>query len=292
LKKPHPFEQRIHGTALRLVMRLFGALPLDRASAVGGWLTRQIGPWLPVHRIAERNLRRALPELGEADVRRTLAAMWDNLGRITGEYPHLAALAADEERVQIVDHSGVRAALDKGKAGGILISAHYGNWELCPVPALRIGLPLSVFHRALNNPFSDAVIQELRRPLVTGRFLPKGRKGALAAMSLLKGRQFVGLLVDQKQNDGIPVEFFGREAMTTPAPAVFHQHFRAPVAAARVERLKGARFRIIVQSVPMVDTGDRVADVATNTRRINALFEDWIRARPDLWFWPHRRWPD
>ncbi len=273
-------------------MRLFGALPLDRASAVGGWLTRQIGPRLPVHRIAERNLRRALPELDEGEVRRTLAAMWDNLGRVAGEYPHLAALVADEERVQVVDDSGVLAALDKGEAGGILISAHFGNWELCPVPALRAGLPLSVFHRALNNPYSNVVIQELRRPLVTGRFLPKGRKGALAAMSLLKGGQFVGLLVDQKENDGIPAEFFGREAMTTLAPAVFHQRYEAPVAAARVERLKGARFRIVVEWVPMVDTGDRAADVAANTRRINALFEDWIRARPDLWFWPHRRWPN
>jgi KDO2-lipid IV(A) lauroyltransferase len=272
-------------------MRLFGALPLDRASAVGGWLTRHIGPRLPAHRIAEDNLRHALPELDDAEVRRTLNAMWDNLGRIAGEYPHLAALVADEERVQVVDDSGVRAALKDGAAGGILISAHFGNWELSPVPALRAGLSVSLFHRALTNPFSDGIIQELRQPLITGRFLAKGRKGALGAMGLLKGGQFVGLLVDQKENDGIGVEFFGREAMTTPAPAVFHQRFKAPVAAARVERLKGARFRIVVESVPMVDTGQRDADVAANTRRINALFEDWIRARPDLWFWPHRRWP-
>jgi KDO2-lipid IV(A) lauroyltransferase len=263
LKKPNPFRQRLHGAALRLIMKFFGALPLDRASALGGWLTRHIGPMLPAHRIAEGNLRRALPELDDAEVRRTLDAMWDNLGRIAGEYPHLAALVADEERVQVVDDSGVRAALKDGAAGGILISAHFGNWELSPVPALRAG----------------------------GRFLAKGRKGALGAMGLLKGGQFVGLLVDQKENDGIGAEFFGREAMTTPAPAVFHQRFKAPVAAARVERMKGARFRIVVESVPMVDTGQRDADVAANTRRINALFEGWIRARPDLWFWPHRRWP-
>ena len=272
-------------------MKVFGALPLDTASAVGGWLARHIGPRLPVHRIAERNLRRALPELGEAEVRRTLAAMWDILGRIAGEYPHLAALISDEERVQVVDESGVFAALAAASGGCILISAHYGNWELCPVPAMRAGLELSPFHRALSNPYSDAIIQELRQPLVTGRYLAKGRKGALAAMSLLKSGGFIGLLVDQKQNDGISVSFFGREAMTTPAPAVFHHRFKAPVVAGRVERLGGAHFRIIVEPVPMVDTGQRAADVAANTRRINALFEDWIRARPDLYLWPHQRWP-
>lgn len=273
-------------------MGLFGALPLDVASALGGWLGRRIGPWLSAHRIAERNLRHALPELGDAEVKRILGAMWDNLGRVAGEFPHFEQFIADQARVEIVDEAGIREWLRNERPGAIVISAHYGNWELCPVSAVRAGLQVSLFHRAANNPYSDAVIQHLRRPLASGGFLAKGRKGAHAAMALLKNRELVALLVDQKQNDGIAVEFFGRPAMTTPAPALFHQRFKVPVVACRVERTRGARFRIVIERLEMADTGERAADIAANTRRINALFEDWIRARPELWLWPHRRWPD
>lgn len=84
--------------------------------------------------------------------------------------------------------------------------------------------------------------------------------------------------------------FFGRDAMTTPAAAAFAQRMRVPIAAGKVERLRGADFRITAYRVEQAETGDRRADIAETTRRINALFEEWIRERPDLWFWVHRRW--
>jgi KDO2-lipid IV(A) lauroyltransferase len=109
---------------------------------------------------------------------------------------------------------------------------------------------------------------------------------------MLKGGAHIGMLVDQKQNEGIAVSFFGRDAMTTPAAAAFAQRMRVPIAAGKVERLHGAYFRITAYRVEQAETGDGRADIAETTRRINALFEEWIRERPDLWFWVHRRWPD
>jgi KDO2-lipid IV(A) lauroyltransferase len=68
--------------------------------------------------------------------------------------------------------------------------------------------------------------------------------------------------------------------------------FQVPLVPVRVERLDGARFRVTVYP-PMTlrDTGDRAADVLDAMTRINALFEDWIRERPEQWLWLHRRWP-
>ncbi len=292
MAKRHPLHQRLDAAALRAGLLLFGALPLDAASALGGWLGRTLGPWLAANRVADRNLRRALPNLGDAEVRATLRAMWENLGRLGAEFPHLEELIADEERVQVVDEAGLMAKLREEGRGALAISAHFGNWELCSVPALRSALRFNLFYRAATNPHSDKVIQEIRRPLATGGFLPKGQKGARAAMALLKRGEGIGMLADQKENSGIPVAFFGREAMTSSAPASLAQRFKVPVIAHRVERTGGAHFRITVESIEMVHSGDREADVAANTRRINALFEDWITARPDLWLWAHRRWPD
>jgi lauroyl/myristoyl acyltransferase len=70
-------------------MALFRVIGLPAASRLGGFIGRNILCWLPPDRIARANLLRAFPEktLAERDaIRRT---MWDNLGRVVGEYPHL-----------------------------------------------------------------------------------------------------------------------------------------------------------------------------------------------------------
>jgi hypothetical protein len=64
-------------------------LPLDAASALGGFLGRSIGRHLGVSRQALRNLRLAMPEIGAVEGWRVIRGMWDNLGRVIAEYPHL-----------------------------------------------------------------------------------------------------------------------------------------------------------------------------------------------------------
>ncbi len=101
------------------------------------------------------------------------------------------------------------------------------------------------------------------------------------------------MLVDQKQNDGIPVPFFGRDAMTAPAIGRLALRFNCPVVPIRTERLDGARFRFtVLPPIELAPTGDGAFDVAAAMARINALIEEWVRARPGQWLWLHRRWPD
>jgi len=285
-------QYRAEALFARLFLGLFALLPLDAASGFGGWLARQIGPKLRAHRTAERNLRRSLPELTDTQVRTVLRMMWDNIGRVVGEYPHLQELATSPSRVEMVDPNGIATRLRADGIGAVLVTAHFGNWELAAVPGFRVGLNQANFYRAPNNPYVDALMKRLRGSLAPGGYLPKGHEGARRGLATLKAGGHVAMLVDQKQNEGLAIEFFGRPAMTTPAPAVFAQRLGLPIVAGRVERLKGANFRITIVDVPMAASGDRVADIAETTRRINTMFEDWIRARPELWFWVHRRWPD
>src|SRR5437879_2555311 len=72
-----------------LLFALLGPLPPDAASALGGMLARRIGPRLGVSNRARRNLRSALPELSATQIEAILRGMWDNLGRVAAEYPHL-----------------------------------------------------------------------------------------------------------------------------------------------------------------------------------------------------------
>ena len=120
-----------------------------------------------------------------------------------------------------------------------------------------------------------------------------GAGGAKKLIEALSRGEHLGMLVDQKLNEGIAVPFFGRDAMTAPALAQLALRFGCPVVPARVERLDGAHFRLTVYPpLTLATSGDRQADIAAAMGQINALIEEWIRARPEQWLWLHRRWPD
>ncbi len=268
---------------------IFRVLPIDGASGLGGFLGRTIGPRLRLSRRARHNLALAMPELTPAEIGRIVIDMWDNLGRSAGEMPHVPNLDPFDGsgRIEIVGMEHV----EEGKRAGaaIVFSGHIANWELMPAMAHRVGLEIELIYRAANNPWVDRLIQNLRR----GSLHPKGAQGARLAVTALKAGRPLGLLADQKMNDGIAVPFFGRPAMTAPALAELARKFGAPIYPVRTERLKGARFRITVMAPWTIpETGDRRADVAEAMRRVNALLETWIRDKPAQWLWLHRRWPE
>ena len=285
----YPLEAVVVG----LAFALFGALPIDRASALGGWLGRMLGPRLPVTRVAERNLRRAFPDRSAAEIAAIVRGMWDNLGRVAGEFPHLGKVDvyASDGRVEAVGAEHLDALRASG-ASAIFFSAHLGNWEIASLCTSQKGMPLAFAYRAANNPFVARLLNSLRAP-IGGVHYPKGADGAKKLVAALRKGQHLGMLVDLKLREGIPVPFFGRDAMTAPVVGQLALKFRCPLLPVRVERLAGARFRLTVYPpMELPSSGDRQADVAETMRRINALFEEWIRARPEQWLWIHHRWPD
>lgn len=288
---PVRLRYRIEAVAAYLLFALMAALPIDAASALGGWLGRTIGPRLAACKKARRNLARAMPELSETARERIVVGMWDNLGRVVAEYPHIVAIGRDPARAELVGAEHLERLAGDGKPG-FLVGGHLANWEMAPVAVAHNGLPLAVVYRPPNNPAVDRLIRFARRDISTG-LLPKSAEGARALIRLMTAGGHAGLLVDQKMNDGIPVPFFGRDAMTAPAIASLALKYDAPIVPARVERLGGAHFRVtLYPPLELPRTGDRNADIRAVMTRINALLEDWVRQRPEQWLWLHRRWPD
>jgi KDO2-lipid IV(A) lauroyltransferase len=101
------------------------------------------------------------------------------------------------------------------------------------------------------------------------------------------------MLIDQKMNDGIAVPFFGRPAMTATALALLALRHDCVVVPARILRLKGAHFRVILEPpVELPRSGNAAADRLALMTRVNAIVEAWLREKPEQWLWLHRRWPD
>jgi KDO2-lipid IV(A) lauroyltransferase len=272
-------------------MSLFAAIPVDWASRAGGCIGRMIGPRLGISRRALRNLRRAMPENSEAENRRILSSMWDNLGRSVAEFPHLARICREGTgRVEIANGARLAGLIGGGETA-IFFGGHFANWEVGPSTIHRVlGDSLLSVYRAANNPWVNRL---MRRHLRSRQVVAKGNVGGRELVRHLRQGGHVAMLVDQKMNDGIAVPFFGREAMTAPAIARLALRFHCPVVPVRVERLAGARFRLtVLPPVPIVDTGDGARDVLAGMTSINAIVEGWVRARPEQWLWLHRRWPE
>lgn len=275
--------------AARLILALARALGPVGASNLGGALARGIGPLLPVSRVARDNLARAMPELDAAARDRVLREMWENLGRTVAELPHLPAL---QWEIAGGEHLSPIAA-----RGGpaIMVSGHIGNWEVLPPALARLGIRMGSVYRAADNRAVDALVNSLRAQAVEGEPLPlfpKGAQGARAALKFLSGGGVLGMLADQKLNDGIAVPLLGLTAMTAPAPAQLALRFRCPIIPGRVQRLGPCRFRLVVEPpLPYPDTADRQAAIRALTLAVNDRLSAWIRERPAEWLWLHRRWP-
>src|SRR5262249_24756835 len=99
-----PFTYRLQGWGAALSFGAFGLLPIDWASALGADLARRIGPSLGISERARRNLRRAFPGLPEIEVECIVTEMWDNLGRVAAEYPHLREIRVFEAGGRVETH--------------------------------------------------------------------------------------------------------------------------------------------------------------------------------------------
>ena len=291
-RHPVSWAYRFEAWGAGLLFAMLGSLPLDAASALGGALARRIGPRLGVSNRARRNLHAALPQLSAPQIEAIVRGMWDNLGRVAAEYPHLRHIRVfgPGNRVETRGLEHLDQALAAGRQV-ILFGGHLGNWEIAALAAGQRGLDIAQIYRPANNPLIDRMIARLRGG--NGELIPKGAIASRRAVAALRRGGHVSLLADQKLNEGIAVPFFGRPAMTAPALALLALHFDCTVLPARVERLQGARFRLtIYPPLDLPRTGDRDAAVLAIMAAVNAMLEGWIRERPEQWFWVHSRWPD
>lgn len=273
------------------LMGLFKTLGVDAASAAGGFLGRHVFYRLPPANTARSNLTAAFPEKSPDEIETIVRAVCENLGRVVAEYPHLHELTVGPEgRIIVEGEEYLEAAMNSGK-GIMFISGHFANWEMMPVAAMQKGIECAIVYRPPNNPFVDRWISRMRAKGGPKEQITKGAQGTRRIFTMLRRGKGILMLVDQKTWEGVPAPFFGREAMTTPAPASLALRMGAILLPASAERLGGARFRVRVHPpVAFEPTGDSDKDVLALTAKITATIEQIVRERPSQWLWTHRRW--
>jgi KDO2-lipid IV(A) lauroyltransferase len=274
-----------------LLMSLFHVLGIDAASAAGGFLGRQVYYRLPPAKTARANLRAAFPDMSDEEIERIVLAVCENLGRVAAEYPHLDKLTLGPEgRIVLEGRELIEEAVRTGK-GVMYISGHFANWETMPVTAALLGLESAIVYRPPNNPFVDRYISRMRSKGGPKEQITKSAQGTRRIFTMLRRGKGILMLVDQKTWEGVPAPFFGRNVMTTPAPASLALKLGAILLPVTAKRVNGAHFHVKVHPpIRFEPTGDAERDVMAITTEINATLERIVREDPKHWLWTHHRW--
>lgn len=283
------FRYLLEAMLLHMLFVLFSCLSAKKASDLGGFLGRSIGPHLSVNRKARRHIKNALPQKSFEEQELIIRGMWDNLGRVIAEYPHLKEIS--NKHTQIIGADYVQEYL-KTKRPIVFIGAHLANWEInCAATYTQLGHSIDLTYRAPNNPWIDKLLEKCRT--LSGRLkaFPKSRDSARLIMQSLKEKRSLGILIDQKFNEGVDVRFFDQSAMTNPIFVRLCQKYNCPLVPVRNERVNGCEFKLTVyKPIPVFNEDGSPREIEDVIKDAHNLLESWIIERPEQWIWLHRRW--
>jgi KDO2-lipid IV(A) lauroyltransferase len=279
----------LEAVGIQFLFAVFKMLPLDIASNVGGFLGKIIGPHLKSNQTAIENLRRCLPKKDKWEYDMILKGMWENLGRSAAELPHLREIAHERVEFEGLD---VFKQLATDNLPAIFISGHFANWEAGSAAiVLNKGMPLSVVFRQPNNPWVAMMMEDVRGLDGQQQMIQKSRTGTKQMMAAMQEGRHVGMLIDQKYNEGIAVPFMGHPAMTSPAFANLCQRFECPLVPIELERTYGANFKLTFHPpMKLFDDNGKPLPIKTVIEDAHHYLENWITERPAQWLWLHRRW--
>jgi KDO2-lipid IV(A) lauroyltransferase len=282
-------RQRAEYVAVRGALAMAGALPMGIARAIGagtGTLAWVLGVR---RRVCLDNITRALG-VNRAQASRIARRSYQNLGRSLMEFAAFRRWSGADvlARVDIDGMDHLVRAREAGR-GVLLVAGHYGNWEMLGAAIGHHGHPISFVVGQQTNHRVDDVMNDLRRAQGIG-IIPRGT-ALRKVLQALRANQAVALLADQDaRKGGVMVDFLGRPASTVRGPALFALRAGCPILPVFIRR-DGGRHRATVEPPLWPDPArDEDAAVLDLTQRYTDALARQVRAHPDQYFWPHRRW--
>jgi KDO2-lipid IV(A) lauroyltransferase len=243
-------------------------------------------------RVALENLATAFGDaLDDAGRRRVARACWRHYGRITADAAAFPRLRAEDigAFIRYEGLDAVKSAYAEGH-GVLVISGHFGHWELTAYMQGFLGLPMMLITKPMENPRLERMLAALRAG--SGNEVVAKANAVREAVRALARGIGVAVMIDQDARAaGIFVPFFGRPSSTIPTVGMMHLRTGAAVVATFSYPEPDGGWRIVYERLTFPGlTGDRERDVRRITEETTALLEARIRERPELWMWMHRRW--
>ncbi|MCP3867288.1 MAG: lysophospholipid acyltransferase family protein [Gammaproteobacteria bacterium] len=298
-RKPK-FVQRLEYAVAYLLIAIAQSLPFAAVRVLGSFLGNLF------YNLARRRRRIALENLRHAygdsqspeELKRIARESFISFFYTFLEIFKFKKMLHDPDRILDLSHEteSIEALLQrvqevhKASGGCIFVTPHLGNWEVLPHASAYIGVPLVVVARPLSNAYLEKLLYSDRT--ATGQILiPKRNAMFMLQKTLHKGNS-IGLLADQATRKAISVDFFGRQATTTPVPAILAVSYRRPiVVVACCRNAVGKGFDgFMAEPIWPGEYQSEKQEIYRLTREMNAAMESIIRQRPEQYLWMHNRW--
>ncbi len=275
--------QILQGAVAAVLLGLAALIPYRMASNAGSALARTLGPFLPWHKRGMANLAHVYPDMSEAERRKIMDGVWDNLGRTLGE---LAQISKVGETVTVTGMEHV----PKDDGPVIIVTAHMANWEALTWFSRIWGRELTNVYRRPNNVYVDKLLK-LRTYGLPVRLIEKSDRAGIHLLRQLRAGGAITLFVDQKGTTGdLLIPFMGKNALTIRTPAILAAKTGATVIAGRMVR-KNRHDLTIVASPPLRPLKDSSPEAEREfMQQVNDVITGWVEENPEQWLWIHRRW--
>ncbi len=291
VKPSKRLKHLVEYAALRMVSAVITLLPRAQAAAAGRSIGRIIHFLMGSRaQIGKKNLLDSFPGMDVKQADTLIKKCWENLGESAAEFIKMPDFGKDDifAASDIEGMEYLRQSYQAGK-GALIITAHYGCWELGAKVWPLSGFNTAVVARRVKNPWVNAWVTKIRS--CQGVRVILARDAARESIRWLKGGNLLAVLIDHRVADGgLQVPFFGRPAWTTGLPALLALRYKVPVHMVRAWR-EGDRVQVRVEpALDFAGLGTSEADIIEATLRMNRVVERWVRERPEAWLWIHNRW--
>ncbi|MFC1490019.1 lysophospholipid acyltransferase family protein [Candidatus Latescibacterota bacterium] len=272
---------------LKLLSLVFTILPLSMVYFIVKMLGLFAFHVLRIRRdVSIDNIRKSFGDVySEKKIRKIASDSYVNIGITILEMLIVQRFQAQMlERVDMTDSQILRQNVDKGR-GVIVVSCHFGSWEIVGAALSAADMPMTVVVKKLSNPYVDKMIYD-RRTGFGNKIINHGAS-VKHIVGALKNNEIVGLISDQDAGgDGVFVDFFDRKASTPRGAAQLALKYNVPIVVVMTLRTGNGRYRGLFNEIT-VDENDTVETV---TQRYTTSIEHVIREHPEQYFWMHRRW--
>lgn len=238
------------------------------------------------------NIQKAFPERSKSEVEKILRDSYYNLGITLSELIVMDKFSEDELH-QLIQYDNIDLIWEvlKRNKGVIVLSAHYGNWELLANTGSRFS---KVVYNIVAKPQKNKLVNEYLYKTRSTNYLNylDSDKSAKALLVGLKKNQAIAMIVDQsaKTHSDLKVDFFGRKAWTYEAPAKLSLKYDVPLLFGLTYRNEDGTYSGDFVEIDRSGLDDSEEGILELTQRHVKYLEDKIRERPSHWSWQHRRW--
>ena len=221
------------------------------------------------------------------DVRRLARQAMVGYTKLLADFVLLPTLTPDRVH-QMVEWEGIEHIHEARKQGRgvIVVTPHFGNWDIAAAATTALGLPLTAVTESYGSPDLNRRVIEARRRIGIN-VVPLGVTAGKAVINALRRNELVALICDLPPREGrsVRVRICGQDAVVPAGPALLALRTGAPVVPFVCRRLQDDRYRVEVQApVEFHPTGRKDRDVAALAQTIMGRFEPMLRANPEQWY--------